>query len=978
MKKILLVFSLIFCITTVYAQNATIEGVIIDADIKDFLTGTSVVVKGGTQGTISDANGSYSLFIPAGKQTIQYVFLGYITQEVEIDIEPNTVQVINIAMKSDNIALEGVVISAQAKGQTAAINSQIRAAGIMNAVSGEKLSELPDMNVADAIGRLPGLMIQRDGGEGQKIVIRGLDPKYNTVAINGMNAPSTSEKDRSTDLNMISPDMIAGAEVLKSNTADKDADGLGGTVNLIMKDAPQKFRVSVNAESGYHSQINNIGRYKIGATISDRFFNNKLGIILSGSYDRTDRSNDTFDASYQVNGSAPSPGLNYTQPWLTNTSIQSNLEVRSRYNVNLNFDFDFGNGNKIKFSNIFSSLDRDRDIRQKRYNFDGARLRYVQTDIESYTTNLSNVLQGDFNIKGTTLSGGVGHSSSWMKTPWRNEMDFRINTPFLEDISVLEYMAPYDAIAPEYVSEDISQYYLYNGRLEKQDTGEREISAWLDWKAPFKIGKAINGYIKIGGKYRQKDRYNNSLAYYRRYDLQSGYSLAYENMPNLTHSGAKDGSQIGIYDFLDEGYKNRGHFLRDYYPNCNFNFSVNDLAMRNFYDLNQEDYYRLLSETVKNDYKGHEELYAGYVMAEINFGRWVTFIPGVRYDFTKMRYSAYSGSNVDDSESNEQQFEYNETTDTEHFGYFLPQIHLKVMPTSWMDIRLAFTQTLSRPDYDLLAPRTIIKPSSNSVTWSRTNLKPALSTNYDVTLSFYPNNWGLFTISGFYKDIKNFIYTRTAVILNGTSTDAENFGLSQAYNGAVITYPLNSPTNAMIMGLELDAQLQFRSLDNFLKGLVLGANMTLMDSKMEYHTTNMKRAANPDFGVIPGAAPFIQVNEDISYTDRLISQPSLLVNASVGYDYKRFSARVSCSYQDGVLLTAQQRSDAADKEITEPFLKIDAQFKYTINKLFSIYATWSNINFAIDRSSRYVTGYPKTSEYYGTTAYLGIKFNLSK
>lgn len=71
------------------------------------------------------------------------------------------------------------------------------------------------------------------------------DPKYNSVAINGMNAPSTSSTDRSTDLNMISPDMIAGAEVLKASTADKDADGLGGTVNLIMKDAPRDFKLNV-------------------------------------------------------------------------------------------------------------------------------------------------------------------------------------------------------------------------------------------------------------------------------------------------------------------------------------------------------------------------------------------------------------------------------------------------------------------------------------------------------------------------------------------------------------------------------------------------------------------------------------------------------------------------------------------------------------------------------------------------------------
>ncbi len=979
MKKFILSLSVILSCACAFAQNATITGVVTDEEYNDYLVGASIIAEGTSIGVIADANGRYTIYVPAGKHTVQYSFLGYEPYSMDVDLSPNEVKVINVKLKSDMEVLEGVVVSAQAKGQTAAINRQLHASGIMNAVSEEKLSELPDVNVADAIGRLPGLMIQRDGGEGQKIIIRGLDPKYNTVAINGMNAPSTSDTDRSTDLNMISPDMIAGAEVLKANTADKDADGLGGTVNLIMKDAPSGLRLGISGETGYHSQINNIGRYKAGITASNRFFKERFGVILSAAFDRTDRSNDTFSASYNVNGNEPTPGYNYTRPWLTTTALESNLEVRTRYNINLNFDIDLGNGNKIKFSNIFSNMDRDRDVRRKRYNFDGNRLRFLQTDMDSYTANLSNILSGEFNIAGSTLTVGAGHSSAWIKTPWSNELDFDLSTPFTEDISVLQYLAPYDAIASEYVNErDLSQYYLYNGRMETKNTGEREISAYIDWKTPFHIGDKITGYVKLGGKYRQKDRHNETMAYYRRFDLAGGYEPAFENMPDLTHSAAKDGTQIGINDFLDPSYKNRGNFLRNMYPNCNFDFALDRDMMKYFYETNRDVYYRLLSETVENDYTGHEEIYAAYLMAELNVGEWLTFIPGVRYDYSYLRYTGYSGSNVNDSESNEQQFDYTESEDSEHFGYFLPQIHLKLKPFPWFDIRLAYTWTLSRPDYNLLAPRTIIKPGSNTITWSRTNLKPALSHNYDVTLSFYPNNWGLFTISGFYKNIDNFIYTRTAIVLDDTETAADRFGLASQYNGATITYPLNNPTPATILGLELDAQIQFQQLDNFLKGLVLSANFSIMDSRMEYHTTNMSRTANPDFGTVPGANPFIQVNEDVAYTDRLVSQPSYLFNLSIGYDYKKFSCRFSCNYQDGVLITAQQRSDAADKEITLPFMKWDAQLKYTVNKHLSLYATWSNMNFAVDRRVRYITNLPVRTEYYGTTAYIGIKYDIFK
>lgn len=979
MKKLIICFASLLMAMHAFGQgqNVVITGTVVDSSSDDFIPSATVLLKGTTRGVITDANGQYTFTVPAGKHTVQFIFLGYETEEYEVDLSQGEQRVLNVRLNPMTTALKGAVVFAQAQGQKAAINSQIRASGIMNAVSAERLLELPDVNVADAIGRLPGLMISRDGGEGQSIIIRGLEPKYNTVAINGMNTPSTSDVDRRVDLNMISPSMIAGAEVLKSNTADKDADGLGGTVNLIIKQAPYGRRLQIDAETGYHSQINFFGRYKVGLTASNRFASDRLGLIFFTSFDRTDRSNDTFSASYSVAGNTKTEGLDYTKPWITSVNIQSNLEARTRINANLNLDWDLGALGKIKFSNIMSRMDRDRDIRTKRYNLSGTRLRYIQRDVQSNTMNLSNILQSELNLLASSIDIGIGHSGSWMNRPWSNELDFRLNTPFTEDISFLESLPPYDAIHPDYVDEsDLGQYYLYHGRFQSRKTKERELSAWLDWKTPFFLGKQVSGYVKFGAKYRQKDRSNVSDAFFRRFDLAEGYEGAFENMPDLTRSDYRDGTLIGIADFLDNAYVNKGHFLRGKYPNCDFNFALNKKMMKNFYQKNRDLYYRLLSETVENDYTGHEKICAAYIMTELNVGDFLTLLPGVRYDWSYLKYSAYSGDKVDDDDSLEQHFDYISTTDSKSFGHFLPQMHLRVKPVSWMDLRLAYTHTLSRPDYNLLAPRTIIKPNTYNVYWSRTNLKPALSKNFDAILSFYPGNWGLFSISGFYKHIDNFIYTRSAVSLEGSDTAPARFGLSDSYAGFVVTYPLNNPTRAKIMGLEFDVQTQLSALSSFLRGFVLSANFTIMDSEMAYHTTYITRVANPEFGLVPGAAPFLQANRDVAYVDRLLSQPTYLFNLSLGYDYKRFSCRVSCNYQDGVLVTAQQRADAADKEITEPFIKVDAQARYAINRNLSLYLSCSNINLAVDSKTRYVTGYPMNTEYYGLSAYFGIRYDI--
>ena len=975
--KLLTLLSTVLFAGNLAAQNATITGIVTGKDTKNYLVGASVLVKGTTKGTVADANGQYKLLVPVGKQTIEFSFIGYQTQTREIEFKANEVQTLNIELVPDAVQLEGLVVSTQAKGQMAAIRRQVNAPGILNVVSEEKLRELPDVNVADAIGRLPGLMIQRDGGEGQKIVIRGLDPKYNAVAINGMSAPATSTTDRSTDLNMISPDMIAGAEVLKANTADKDADGMGGTVNLIMKDAPSGMKLSGMFETGYHSQKNGWGRYKGSLSFSDRFFKDKLGVIMAASADKTDRSNDTFRANYDVSGNEITPGKNYTQPWLTSTILQSNLEDRQRYNVNLNLDWKMRNGSKIKMTNLFSRMNRDRDIREKYYDLSGSRLRFSQDDVESNTSNLTNILQGDFNIGNSTLNVGAGRSQVMNRTPYQHTMEFRVDAPFLVNLSALSYLAPYLIMDERFVDEsDIDKFYLYETSMEKESTKETEYTAWLDWKTPFSFGDKVSGYIKLGGKFREKERKLETARSYGRMDLASGFEPVFENMPDLARSSFRD--LIGIRSFLDDDFKSR-EFLNGKYPNLRYDFALSDGAMQNFYNTNKDVLEYTPTSKVRRDYSGREELWAAYLMAELNLGKYITFIPGVRYDYSYLRYKAYSGNNIPDGESKYYDLDIDQTVDSERFGYWLPQIHLRIKPLDGLDIRLAYTKTLSRPDYDLIAPRTIIRPTVNEVSWNRTNLKPVLSTNYDVILSYFSPDYGLFTVSGFYKKIKNFIYTRSAYLLTDTGTDPSNFGLTANEAGFNITYPLNSPYTADLKGLEFDVQLQFRRMNNFLKGLVFSANMTLMDSKMYYFETLKSREKNPNY--VTGSTtekPFVSVNKDVVYVDRLLNQPSLLFNISLGYDYKRFSGRISCNYQDGVLISEQHRQDRADVESTRVFTKWDAQLRYNATKNLSVYFMMSNFTNSSDRKRRDITNFPTRVEYYGSTFYLGLSYDLFK
>ena len=161
--------------------------------------------------------------------------------------------------------VEEVVVTAQIRGQRAAINQQLASNTVANVISSEKMQELPDANAAEAIGRLPGVSLKRNAGEADKIVIRGLSPKYSNVTIEGIKMASTSDYDRSVDLSLVQSAMLSGVEISKSLRADMDADALGGTVNLRLMEAPSQRQIEFNLEGGYANLNQSFGNYKVDA-----------------------------------------------------------------------------------------------------------------------------------------------------------------------------------------------------------------------------------------------------------------------------------------------------------------------------------------------------------------------------------------------------------------------------------------------------------------------------------------------------------------------------------------------------------------------------------------------------------------------------------------------------------------------------------------------------------------------------------------
>lgn len=235
--SIFIIFLVLVC-QPLFAQNARIHGFVADSSSREPLFGANVFLEGTGIGAATDLSGEFLILnVPPGQYQLKIIYIGYSEYSTAIEVQPDQDLVMNFALTYT--ALEGkvIIVTAQAEGQLAAINQQLSAKSIKNIVSSKQIQELPDANAAESLRRLPGINLIRVGGEGNQVVIRGLEPKFNAITIDGIRMASSDRDNRATDLSMISSTMLEGIEVSKTVTADQDADMLGGSVNFKIREA---------------------------------------------------------------------------------------------------------------------------------------------------------------------------------------------------------------------------------------------------------------------------------------------------------------------------------------------------------------------------------------------------------------------------------------------------------------------------------------------------------------------------------------------------------------------------------------------------------------------------------------------------------------------------------------------------------------------------------------------------------------------
>jgi outer membrane receptor protein involved in Fe transport len=349
-KSVLIRFVLFVFSSTLYTivsadqfdKGCEIKGSVRDSKTHESIIGAIVYLKEAKLNSASDLDGKYRIKnITPGNYVLVCKYIGYKSKEQEIKITDGTKETtLNISLDPVSNELSEVSVIDTLVNKESDLYSrktEINAPTLINSVSAKTIQLSPDLTVANVLQRVSGVSVDRNAnGEGRYAIIRGMEKRYNYTLVNGIKIPSPDNKNRYVPMDIFPAELLERLEVIKALTPSMEGDAIGGAINLVMKSAPDKFVFSADMSTGYSqiffdrpfssfnsgvinpkapSEINgptyqaspsdfpraNLSYREIspapntnfGFTLGNRFFKNKLGVMVAGIYQNSYRGSNS-------------------------------------------------------------------------------------------------------------------------------------------------------------------------------------------------------------------------------------------------------------------------------------------------------------------------------------------------------------------------------------------------------------------------------------------------------------------------------------------------------------------------------------------------------------------------------------------------------------------------------------------------------------------------------------------------------------
>ncbi|MBW6530361.1 TonB-dependent receptor [Sphingomonas sp. RRHST34] len=837
---------------------------------------------------------------------------------------------------------------------------------IVDSISAEDVGKFPDANIAESLQRITGVAIDRSGGEGQFITVRGLGPEFNTVLVNGR-VMATDNPGREFSFDVLSSNMIQRTDVFKSSVPELQEGGIGATVNIITArplDGRSGFHLAASA-GGIYDTLREKLSPDFSAVTSVTNEAKTLGLVLSGSY--TDRRSQLdfvdvggwlYGPQNVVNGTGDSAGL---QPGaITSTGATVNvpqsvnyrreLDRRRRINVagavqaqvsdqllltvdGIYSKFDvFADTNS--FANFYSSpyigLQLDDTASAIGFNRPGQQFLAANPALNGLVSLSQNDNIVSKNVR-QTQTYQIGGNLKWNPA---EDVEVRLDASttqatqrapnqFVVVGSLAQTSPRFDLnkdgdlpIASNFGN--ITDPSLMRAHYTGVDADRvRDTSSEFHLDTDYKIHDSILRSVRIGVAYSDRTKDRRSFSNRDGNSAYTGYEIPID--PSLLSTYKLDNFLPGV-----SGSESAPQQFFTYDPNAIIAFlsDPRTLALPRQGRTAAEqaaEAARLLAlpggpfglrENPGSNANVNERLLAGYVAMSFGGENW-SANAGIRVVRTQTISRGFSQPVVDVSNARGDDtliYTYGPSTPISVRNSYvnaLPSANIKFNVTEKLIARAAFSQTVTRPTLTDLGVDNSFggRISVPLSSGGNPTLEPFKSTNYDLSIEYYLNSISYVSVGGFYKDLSNFLELQTVPV--------ERFGR---------TYQDTRTRNGQsgyIRGVEVGGQYTFDWLPSVLSGLGVAGNYTYVKSKAE------RDASLADY--------------DCGYNG--LSPHS--ANGSIFYEKYGLSARGSYNWRSDYLRSC--RSDQSRPRNRSSYGQLDFNVGYDVTPNVQIYVQGVNV-----------------------------------
>lgn len=830
------------CTLQLFSQSSLLAGKINDETNNQPLAGATITISTIRKTVTAQSDGTYVMqgLLP-GKYTLLVSYVGYDSKNIaDVEIIKGETTTLNITLSpAKNSNLTAVVVtstSAKKENLNALLVTRKNASVVSDGISADMIRKSPDKNTGDVLKRISGTSVQ----DGKYVVVRGMNDRYNEAILNGIILPS-SESDRKTFAFDIFPaDVVDNITIYKSAQPDMPGSFAGGLVQVNTKDVPDKKFLSLKTSLG----INSI-------TVDKDFYTYPGGKTDWLGYDNTVRKLPDIVAAIKTQDFNSIKDNDPDRKQLIDRSFGNNWSIYPKSSKPLNNTLQLSAGFNAKLSKkeIYPRLGGIFGITySSTYTYATQNRNYITQPL---TSDYADFKFRDSLYTQNVLASALGNLA--LRLNANNKIYFN-NIISVNSTDQLTTRGGYNIAINQNDIHGYSYYFISNRIYNTQLGGEHFFP-----KSKIKINW-FGYYTNL-----KRDEPDNRFVQYFRDDTTQPYivSLAYGGTLATVSSGLhfygniKDESKGGNLDLSmpfdlfanKQSFKIGGayyyntrsagvRYFNTNYPD-NFDQTLITAPINSIFDVNNfradgTGFYLAEPAFSFLGYSGNITNTALYAMLDNRFTKKIRLVWGMRLE--KYKNAVYG---LDASYKDVQ------VTDIKKDDW-LPSANFVYAVLPKANLRLSYSKTVTRPIYRELSPNIFYDFVLNATYSGNPGLKPTYIDNYELRWEHFFENAQYYSISVFYKKLKDAI---EPVVSN---SGADSYTLSYA----------NFETTKN-QGIELELRKDFSFITKSLQTLVFYANTSFIKSKVDtVGIFESKKSTRPLFG----QSPYI-VNVSLQYTE---------------------------------------------------------------------------------------------------------------